>query len=417
MSLFKWPALSQVSSLPESSFDYQHGIYGKVDNAETDFRWLATSSSFTSHRSELHLRFNPRPESVLHIPLWWQFDGWYYASFCYPSAGADKTGRPSKEAQVLGWKPREGQVALGALALLTAAAEFLPIDWPEWGKDSNWKNETHIKNISKTRVTMSSTKLEDAAGHGIRELALIPEQILRDFYRSLLARRWPALLTGLDKPLGPQALAVLLLPLKPDECRGLCLAGWETEWSGWSGLACRRPLETQSAALAAPVPPDIEDRAALIAKAIRANDPDLAARPCDEVCRILAFARDSKDLSAEAGRVGKSVCTPTAPESELLEQALRDLLEAKPPDYLDQYTPEEVRDAYRRRMAAKAEVMKAWWITSATPDDLPRWFDSHRSTGDVRLEDVLRRWKNHPLTNQRLTQLLGPSGSSLCNMP
>jgi hypothetical protein len=417
MSVWSWPALRGISARPESRFPVQHAIYGKVDNAPTDFRWIAASADFTRSRRELHKRFNPGSRRIPNIPLWWYFEGRYYASYCYYSAGRDSEGRENIETQILEWEAsREAPIALGGLALLTAVAAEAPVDWSDWGRDPNWRDEAHVRFIPNKQVKITQQELEDAAERGILALRAFTESVLAEFYRALLARRPPALLAGLEKPLCPEALAALLLPFRPDECAALSLAGWETDQIHWSGMACSRVPTGLVRSEGANFLPEHEDRAAMMAKAIRTNDPDLAGKPSDAVRAILAFARDPGQRWAEAGRLPRT-STPIAPaESELLDMALLALSPPTIPEYLE-YAPAEVKDAFQRHMAAKAEVIKAWWLAAAPLEDVVVWLQNHRSNGGDSLRKVFALWKEQPLAKGVLRQLDLLAGSTISNTP
>jgi hypothetical protein len=412
MSLWEWPAMRGISARPESRFNCQRGIYGKVDNVKTDFRWIAVSTDFTRSRKELHKRFNPGSERIPFIPLWWLYEGRYYASSCYISAARDSAGRQFIETQILEWEPpRDAPIALGALALLSSVATAPPVDWCEWGSDPGWRDETFVKPLPTPQIKLTQAELEGAAERGLSDLRSFSEKALLEFYRALLARRPPALLTGLEKPLSPHALAALLLPLRPDECATQSFAGWETELIHWSGMACSRKPASLSRNPDSSFPPEIEDRAAMLAKAILADDPELAARPCDAVRSILAFARDSGERWAEAARLPKTASTIKPAETELLDMALLALHQPPLPDYLE-YAHDDVKDAFLRHMAAKAEVIKAWWLAAALPDDLAQWLTQHPSTGEVTCRKVLSLWKEQPLAVRSLRQLDPVTGST-----
>jgi hypothetical protein len=415
VSLWEWPALRGVDPREESRFNCRRGIYGKVDNAGTDFRWIAASDGFTRSKNELHKVFNPGSQGVPRIPLWWRFEGRYYAASGYISAGRDHAGREYLETQILEWDG-DAPIALAALALLSGAAASSPVEWSAWKDDPNWADDGYVRTISSCQVKFAGTALEEAAERGLQDLRVFGERALREFYRALLSRRTPAFLTGLEKPLSPAALAALLLPFRKDECGAFSLAGWETEEiAHWSGMACSEARSVPVDAGRRFAPAD-EDRAAMMAKAVLANKPQLAGKPCDAVRAILAFARDPRKRWAEATELPKTESSIDSAEEDLLEMSLLELVSAPLPKHL-QDAPPEVRDAYRRHMESKAEVMKAWWLVAVQPADINGWIAKHPSTGAVTLQKVLSTWPDNSLSVKRLRQLGEGAGATSSSTP
>jgi hypothetical protein len=229
--ILDWPALSPgTAALPEE-VRYEHGIWGKVPGARTDFRWIARSSGFEREEPglerQISLGTEEQPEKA---QLWRRLDDRCLAVGLYPSRAVDADGRRDfLEKQVLAWpRPEEAPAALGALLLLSRVESLTDEVW--WGRRSDrmWEDPAfHLPIPTPDRLPVDREQLDAVLQQGVRELrdSVAPDSLGR-LYAQILAGRRPAWLTGLERPLSARALAVLLLPLPRTVADSLSLAGW-----------------------------------------------------------------------------------------------------------------------------------------------------------------------------------------------
>lgn len=229
--LLAWPALqSGKTPLPEA-IRYEHGIWGKVHAARTDFRWIARSGGFAREEPDLGRQISLGTEDLPgQAQLWQCQDHRCLAVSLYPSRSVDDSGRQSfLEKQVLAWsRPPEVPAALGALLLLPYVATQTDDVW--WKRQGNqpWGEAAFSLPISPPRpLEVHLDQLDEVVQQGVSELKkqVEPDDLQR-LYAQILAGRRPAWLTGLERPLSPRALAVLLLPLPRALADSLSLAGW-----------------------------------------------------------------------------------------------------------------------------------------------------------------------------------------------
>jgi hypothetical protein len=228
-ALAAWPALEGGSLPPRIS--YERGVWGKLPGSSSDYKWIATSSSFP--RGDLHLEkqlvlgSEDTPRKATH---WRSLGDLCLAMATYPSRSTDAAGRSGfLEKQVFAWRRAEAPAALGALVLLPKIAQADAGIW--W-----YRNAQSWMSADDTLVLLpqdhgpfdvAMEELEEAAETGLAELGgAVSEEALAELYAHLLAEHRAVPLTGLDAPLGPEALAALLLPLPRKIADGLSLAGW-----------------------------------------------------------------------------------------------------------------------------------------------------------------------------------------------
>ena len=221
-----WPALE--GSLP-SVIEYERGVWGKVHGARTDFRWIARSAHFAE--TDLQLRLSLGAEDVpASFQMWRSLGDRCYAVTCYPSRAIDAEGRRGfLEKQMLEWRrPPEVPAALGALLLLPRVAAMTDGIWWERDDVSDLQAQADaVLSIVRGESVMAEETLADTIERGREALssALDPRS-LEQLYDQLLAGAHPAWLTGLRRPLSPEALAALLLPLPRDIADRISIAGW-----------------------------------------------------------------------------------------------------------------------------------------------------------------------------------------------
>lgn len=229
-SILEWPALTEAA-LQSGEIHYERGIWGKVQGARTDYRWIARSSDLESDEPELaHLLSLGAEDQPDKAQLWLHRGRRWYAAGLYPSRARDAAGRSNfLEKQVLAWSPPAGTpAALGALLLLPQAASLNADVWWSRRGDLAWEDPSFSLQLpADPSLPVEPEHLEAVLRQGVDELrGLVDRNALRKLYAQILAGLRPACLTGLQRPLPPRALAVLLLPLRRDLADSLSLAGW-----------------------------------------------------------------------------------------------------------------------------------------------------------------------------------------------
>jgi hypothetical protein len=233
-NLFDWPAFGQVQDLPDD-LPYERGVWGKVHGEQSDFRWIARSSGFDrGGEPELSRQLNVGTEDQPVRSQLWQSHGdpFYYAAGLYPSRATDSSGRTSfLEKQVLAWKrPPEIPAVLGALLLLPHASTLGDEIWWERSASQNWTDLDFSLEIAPSKPMELPVDAGELAVVVARAITALQEQVGHDklaaFYANLLAKKRPVCLTGLSRPLPPEALAALLLILPRPLADTLSLAGW-----------------------------------------------------------------------------------------------------------------------------------------------------------------------------------------------
>jgi hypothetical protein len=248
ITLRPWPALPGGGPAPDR-LDVERAIRGKVHGAASDFRWIAATPGLdpqTLRPDDLLLGSEDVPAKAV---CWRASESGYCAVSCYPSRARDAAGRSGfLEKQVLAWSPgAEVPAALGALLLLPRAATFDDCDWWDQADDPSWSRPGFLLTLA-AEPPVAVENLETVIERGRAALReAVEETSLARLYSALLARRRDlAFLPGLERPLPPEALAVLLLPLPRDIADRLSIAGWDVsnridpEAFPWDVLVCRQ---------------------------------------------------------------------------------------------------------------------------------------------------------------------------------
>ena len=238
MSLADWPALSGWNlDRSQPGLRTERAVWGKVQGIGAGFRWIARSLGFGrdpgGEAPDLERRLRAGSEDRPRRACAWRvLPGRYLAVVFYPSRARDAAGRGEMlERQILEWRPVLGlPPALAALALLPEAAILDDDVW--WGRQlaAPWTDPAFSLPIAPgdcPSIELDPGRIGQTLESGIAELAArVGPEALRDLYADLIAGTRPALLRGLDGPLGPEALAALLVPLPPPLAERLSLLGW-----------------------------------------------------------------------------------------------------------------------------------------------------------------------------------------------
>jgi hypothetical protein len=287
-ALAAWPALEGGSLPPPIS--YERGVWGKIPGSPSDYKWIATTPSFPG--GDLHLEkqlllgSEDAPRKATH---WRSLGDLCLAMATYPSRSTDATGRSGfLEKQVFAWRRTETPAALGALALLPRIAQTDAGVW--WDRSAqSWMSDDDTLVLfpqDHEPLDVSMESLEAAVETGLAELGrAVSEGALASLYAHLLAGHRAVPLTGLDAPLGPEALAVLLLPLPREVADSLSLAGWLPSQRianpGEIRSCWNATLGGDSALTLAAVPaPEHQERGRKLARAVFSGNPArMSSRP------------------------------------------------------------------------------------------------------------------------------------------
>lgn len=296
-----WPALQGPGGLRElpERLVYDRAVWGKVHGSAADFRWIAASPGFdpAGERLEQELVVGPEDEPPGPFPLWRALEASHLAVLCTPGRSVDAAGRKSPLAkQVLRWRRDPGvPAAAAALLLLNHAESFDDTLWldsqaPAGGQPIPLDSEGELP------VAPTPEEVEALIERGIEDLRRsVSPGGLAAFYAGLLAGLRSQVLPTAGRPLSPQALAALLLPLDPDRAAALSLAGWipsgrarhQTLARRWDGVAAGGPVAARLQKLRAGEGPaaDLLDRGHRMAEALLMAVPEALARPGDRVPR------------------------------------------------------------------------------------------------------------------------------------
>jgi len=237
MTWQQWPALSAASLLIESELTYRRAVWGKVHGERSDFRWIAASVGMrpTEQQIDWYLGSEDAPIAATMWKL--GAEGVHYAVACYPSRAFDAAGRSGfLEKQVLEWRgPSDLPPAAAAFFLLRHAAALDDTVW--WGRQRglDWTQPETILEIAPEQsppLKFDAYDLADTINAGISEILKAlggTEQArtaLARLYADILKGQRPAFLRVLGGPLGPPALAALLLPLPRERSDRVALASW-----------------------------------------------------------------------------------------------------------------------------------------------------------------------------------------------
>jgi hypothetical protein len=291
-ALAAWPALAG-GEIP-ARLRYELGVWGKLPGSRADYKWIAATPSFAGQNRSLEKELQLGSEDVPRKATYWRSLGEAaFAMVCYPSASVDAGGRSSfLEKQVLSWRrPAEVPAAIGALALLPQVAQASASVWQgrrtqSWSEDDD--STLVLASESHGPLQVSAEALAATAAAGLDELGrTVREEALAELYAHLLAGyRAVPLSPGLEAPLGPAALAALLLPLPQRIADGLSLAGWLPSqrisdpgelrrcWDATLGGTTLPPLPTVVPAS------ELREKGRALARAVLAKDPaPLQPRP------------------------------------------------------------------------------------------------------------------------------------------
>jgi hypothetical protein len=254
--VWDWPALDLETPAPQR-LEVEWAVWGKVHGAASDFRWIAHSPGIDPQarrlERELLLGFEDAPDRAV---CWRALGESFCAVSCYPSRAIDAARRSGfLEKQLLEWmSPADAPAALGALLLLPQVSQFTDEDWWEHSADPGWSRTDFalvLKPKDAATVSVSEKELRRKAEDGLADLreAVGEESVLAEFYSALLAGQRPAILAGLHRPLKPEGIAALLLPLPREVADRLSVAGWllskrvdaESFRRLWDVLVCDRP--------------------------------------------------------------------------------------------------------------------------------------------------------------------------------
>jgi hypothetical protein len=306
---FSWPALAgsgDLTDLPER-LNYERAVWGKVHGSPSDYRWIAASPGFdpSQERLEDAVILGPEEEPPGPFPLWRAIPSGHLAVLCSPGRSLDAAGRKAPLVkQVIRWEcPEAVPVAVGALLLLRHTETFDDSLWLD-GEAPAGGGAIPLDPADEMPVTVTKEKLLVLWEEGIEHLRKsVSPANLAAFYASLLAGDRPAILPTIGKPLSPQALAALLLPLDPDRARALSLAGWIPSRRArrgalgavWDGVAAGHKVAIQLRdPKAEPPAAEIEERGHRLAEALLMADPAALKRRGSGVARRGAGTTDSE---------------------------------------------------------------------------------------------------------------------------
>ena len=227
--LGSWPALAGLPrSLP--ALHWERGVLGKEPAGPADFHWIAASPRFSGPTSDLARQLALGPEDVVRDCLLWRSDGnLHQAVHGYPGRAPDAHGRPFLEKQALEWeRPSSLPAALGALILLPLAASVTDAVW-QGGERDPFAARLFV---SLPAGTIQPLALDPSAL--VQWMRAGTEELQRHFTEDGLATLYARLLAGhraifpspAIEPLGPAALAALLLPLPREIADRVSLIGW-----------------------------------------------------------------------------------------------------------------------------------------------------------------------------------------------
>lgn len=291
MNLADYPALAELKQ-PVSEICFERAIWGKVNGAASDFRWIARSQGFQGHHMGVEKALViSREERPRKCCFWRRSENCYYAVSCYPSQAKDRAGRSGfLEKQILECQAEGLPAAAAALTLLPLVTGFQDDFATRFTGDSRWEDASFVLvDLPSSRCSVTDERLLATIAKGRADLQQFRDADLELFFQQVESRNTPALLPAAS-PLTPEALAVLLLPFARERAAKMALGTWvpsaridAAALRNWDGLACDLPLR--------PVQPPI----------ITEDEP-AASRRCVElvrdlhpsVRRLLDFADSSK---------------------------------------------------------------------------------------------------------------------------
>ncbi|PZN84574.1 MAG: hypothetical protein DM484_02655 [Candidatus Methylumidiphilus alinenensis] len=325
----QWPALQDMPATLPAELEYQRGVFGKVHKARSDFRWIARSQGF--HRGEeleetLYLGSQDKP---CPLAFWRCLKTDYFAGVAYPSRAQDAAQRGGFLEKQIADLGRSGlPAALSALLSLRVVWQWNDSIWWDRQEGGNWSQSDSVLPIAAADCPgLDLEGLEDRLGKAIAEglagLMELGKESLAYFYASLLAGETPAILPS-TKPLGPEALAALLLPLPRPLADRLSLLGWvpsnlyELKDLGkcWDGAVLS--VDQNAPELSAKAK-EFQAEAEKLTRALLENRPeDLApAKPCYQASIAEPGVQNSKppldgeeSIQAEKTAVSEAILAP-----------------------------------------------------------------------------------------------------------
>lgn len=382
-ALAGWPAL-EGGEIP-TRIRYELGVWGKLPGSHADYKWIATTSSFAGQNRALEKELQLGSEDVPRRATHWRSLGEAaFAVVCYPSESVDASGRSSfLEKQVLSWRPAGVPAAIGALALLPQVAQADASVW-QGRRTQSWSEDNDSTLVlgpeSQAPLQVSAETLAATAAAGLEELGrTVREEALAELYAHLLAGYRAVPLSGLEAPLGPAALAALLLPLPRRIADGLSLAGWLPSQRIPDPVELRRCWDATLGGTTLPPLPavmpasELRQKGLELARAVLARDPaSVQPRP------VRPVAVQGERRSIQLAMWGPSSAGKTALLAQLYLADPEGDWEAKPADKSQKFF-----DDMRARIRSTRSFPPA---TSLTPEPIEYRF-LHRRTG---LEILLR---------------------------
>lgn len=383
MELSGYPAFAGLDQLPPR-ISFERAIWGKVDGARSDFRWIARSSGFKGHLQHLErdltigLEEQPRKAPFWR---WWNTSCCYYAVSCYESRARDADGRSGfMEKQIIEWRPEGVPAMVGALYLLREAANFEDNLATTSALDTRWSDLTFSLPLESKPCQVTSEGLQGLLEKGRQDLSRIPDRELAHFFYNLGATGQKAFAASPDGPLTPEALAVLLLPLDREKADRISLGAWipsqKTDANAlrnWDGLVCDPKQKPPSSGEPAP---DIQ------LQNVARRQVQILRGFSSAVQFLLDFADGPKRWLDTVTPSDRAI---TIMEVDQLKEAIQRVeREAADPAGLE----EPMKSARQRHIRSKANVILAASMVLA-----PDW--SSLPDGDDQVTTILQRWQRN----------------------
>ncbi len=385
-NLFEWPALAGADLEPLQGATFEHAVWGKVHGAASDARWIAASASFTGQdldlEHELELGSEDAPRST---QLWRTLDGSHFAVGCYPSRAVDAAGRQSQlEKQILEWRrPAATPAAAGSLLLMPVVTALSDEIWWPHRKDLRWSESDFVLPLDPWRPVVEGDSVTGAVAQAIdRGLGDLRRhasaEALSDLYAAVLANQRTIPLRGLESPLGPLALAVLMLPLERDQADRLSIAGWLPSSRADAGEQQARwnlVLGGESPLAAGGDPPNAEQRqrGQRLAQTLIVGDPSQLKRPMVTVSGPTATKADGDQPPTRLALWGPSAAGKTVLLAQLYFE-----LDAEVTDW--EIYPTQSSLAFIQQMRSKMRSNNAFPAPTMAREQISYTF-RHRQTG------------------------------------
>ena len=307
-----WPGLGQLPDGP-APITAERGVYGKMHNARTDARWIAHSPDLDPVGRKLEDQLYVGPLEFPASAVFWRAldrpaDG-HLAMACKPARARDATGRSGIiERQVLQCRGQDRAPTAAVALELLPQVQGLPEGKTWWDQrtDERWEEIEHHITLEAVTARVEGEALHAAVTDGLKELGRLfgeDRARLAAIYQRLLGRGSAApLFVELAAPLGPEALAALMLPLPSQVVDRVSIAGWvlslrataERLQGNWDVVFCPAGavgLERQGAQ---PAPGEVAMRCA---EQIIAGRPPALPTPAEEapVLELISEVPDPSD--------------------------------------------------------------------------------------------------------------------------